>query len=56
MELQMKIKLKLKMKVYLFLIKNSKIKNQFSKIRMLVTFGKGDNLKLSKEGMLRKMD
>jgi hypothetical protein len=50
----MKIKLKLKMKVYLFPIKSSKIKNQFSKIRMLATFGKGDNLKLSKGGMQRK--
>ena len=52
----MKIKQKFKMKVSLLLIKNSKIKNQFSKIRMSTTFGKGGNLKLNREVMARKMD
>lgn len=52
----MKIKQKFKLKVNLLLIKNSKIKNQFSKIRMSAIYGKGGNLKLNREVMVRKMD
>lgn len=52
----MKIKQKFKLKVNLLLIKNSKIKNQFFKIRMSAIFGKEGNLKLNREVMVRKMD
>lgn len=49
------IKQKFNLRVSPLLTKNSKIKNQFSKIRMSATFGKEGNLKLNKELMVRKM-